>query len=65
MSQGEPDPAAERPRPLLGVGFWLFIAFGLLCVLAGAGVVLLGPKFWAPIPASTDQPAPPAGKASP
>ena len=61
MSRDEPDPAAERPRPLLGVGFWLFIAFSFLCVLAGAGVVLLGPKLWAPAPISQ----PPPGKASP
>ena len=45
MAGGEPDlpkdPAAHRPRPLLGAGFWAFIAFGILCVLAGVAVVLL------------------------
>ena len=50
MSAGEPDlpkdPAADGPKPLLGPGFWAFIAFGILCVLAGVGVVLIGPKLW-------------------
>lgn len=54
------DPAEYRPRPLIGVGFWAFIAFGVLCVLAGAGVVLLGPKLWAPKPAAPAVQAPPA-----
>jgi len=53
----EPDPAAERPRPLLSVTFWVFMVFALLCVLAGAGVVLLGPKLWPPSAAPAVQPA--------
>lgn len=56
MSPGEPDPAAERPRPLLSMAFWAFLAFALLCVVAGAGVVLLGPKLW-PASAPAVQPA--------
>jgi hypothetical protein len=66
VSLGEPDPAAERPRPLLGLGFWAVMVFAMLCVLAGVGVVLLGPKLWPPAPAAPAvQPAPPAGRAGP
>ncbi|MFN9847084.1 MAG: COG4223 family protein [Alphaproteobacteria bacterium] len=42
------DPATYRPRPLLGLGFWVFMAFGVLCVLAGAAVALLGPRLLTP-----------------
>lgn len=49
MSPSEPDPpkdpAEYRPRPLLGPMFWAIVAFGVLCILAGAGVALLGPRF--------------------
>ena len=64
------DPAEYRPRPLLGVGFWVFVAFGVLCVLAGAGVALLGPRLLparpapAAAPASLPAPAQPAGATS-
>ncbi len=51
------DPADYRPRPLMGLGFWALIAFGLLCVLAGAGVALLGPRFFPP-PQPQASPAP-------
>jgi hypothetical protein len=58
MSVREPDlpkdPAAYRGKPLLGVGFWAWIAFGIICVLAGAGVVLLGPRL---LPAKPQAPA--------
>lgn len=58
MTDGGPDlrkaPADDRPRPLLGVGFWVVIVLGALCVLAGAGVASMGPSLW---PA---KPAPPA-----
>jgi len=62
MSPTEPDlpkdPAAYRPKPLMGLGFWALIAFGVLCVLAGAGVALLGPKLLPgklePTPAATE-----------
>lgn len=51
MSPTEPDlprdPAGYRPKPLLGVGFWVMVAFGLVCVLAGVAVTLLGPR-WMP-----------------
>jgi hypothetical protein len=41
------DPAGERPPRLLGPGFWLILAFGFVCVLAGAAVWALA---WAPSP---------------
>jgi len=59
MSSREPDlpkdPAEYRPRPLMGVSFWAMIAFGILCILAGAGVASLAPRF---LPASTAPAAP-------
>lgn len=68
------DPAVYRPRPLLGIGFWAFMVFGLLCVLAGAGIAVLGPKLLAkpatpiaapPAPAAPVQPLPPVAPAAP
>ncbi|OHB29762.1 MAG: hypothetical protein A2790_07615 [Phenylobacterium sp. RIFCSPHIGHO2_01_FULL_69_31] len=48
MSATEPDlprdPAEYRPRSLAGSGVWAMVAFGVLCVLAGAAVALLAPK---------------------
>lgn len=48
MSATEPDlprdPAEYRPRSLAGSGVWAMVAFGILCVLAGAAVALLAPK---------------------
>ena len=43
---GEPDlpqgdPEEYRPKPLLGCTFWVMLAFGAVCVLAGAGVAML------------------------
>lgn len=38
------DPAAYRPRSVLGASFWAMIAFGLVCVLAGAGFWALAPR---------------------
>ena len=40
------DPAAYRPRPLLGVTFWAMIAFAVLCVLAGVAIANLGPRLF-------------------
>lgn len=40
------DPAAYRPRPLLGVTFWAMIALMLLCVLAGVAIADFGPKWF-------------------
>ncbi|WP_309603939.1 mitofilin family membrane protein [Phenylobacterium sp.] len=44
------DPAAYRPRPLLGVSFWAMIAFAVLCVLAGVAIANFGPRLLLPKP---------------
>lgn len=56
------DPAEYRRRPLMGVGFWATIAFGILCVLAGVGVAVLAPRYLAPKPPAARPlaPLPPA-----
>ncbi|MBW8813575.1 MAG: hypothetical protein JF588_09135 [Caulobacterales bacterium] len=59
------DPAEYRRRPLMGVGFWAMIAFGILCVLAGAGVAYLAPRYLAPKPPAAPASAPPAAAAAP
>lgn len=41
------DPAAYRPKPLLGVTFWAMVAFAVLCVLAGVAIANLGPRWLA------------------
>lgn len=54
------DPAEYRPRPPMGVGFWALMAFGVLCVLAGAGVAVFGSRLLPAKPvASAVQPARP------
>jgi len=62
MSPTEPnpprDPAEYRPKPLLGVGFWVMVAFGLLCVLAGVAVTLLGPRLMSAGPGAVAPAAP-------
>lgn len=40
------DPADYRPKPLLSLGFWAMMALIVLCVLAGAAIVLLAPRLW-------------------
>jgi len=67
MTSHEPDlpkdPAEYRPKPLMGAGFWAMIAFGVLCVLAGVGVAVLGPRL---LPQKPEAPAaPPAISAAP
>src|SRR5882724_10134662 len=55
------DPAAYRPRPLLGVTFWAMLALMLLCVLAGVGVAEFGPRLFGSKPlARSAAEAPPA-----
>jgi hypothetical protein len=44
------DPAAYRPRPLLGATFWAMIVLMLLCVLAGVGIADFGPRLLSPKP---------------
>jgi hypothetical protein len=41
------DPAAYRPRPVLGLTIWAMLAFGLLCILAGVAIADLGPRLFA------------------
>jgi hypothetical protein len=50
------EPAAYRKKPMLGVGFWIAIIFGVLCIAAGYALARLGPKYLPP-------PAPPAPQA--
>src|SRR6185503_1848719 len=45
------DPAAYRPKPLLGATFWAMIALCVLCVLAGVAVASFRPRWLAPRPA--------------
>jgi hypothetical protein len=42
------DPALYARRRLLGPGFWALIAFGILCVAAGAALARFGPTWFAP-----------------
>jgi hypothetical protein len=69
MSPPEPDlpkdPAEYRPKPLLGIGFWALIAFGVLCVLAGAAVAMLGPRLLPVDPKPHAAPARPHAAAAP
>lgn len=62
MSALEPDlpkdPAAYRRRPISGLGFAAMVAFGVVCVLAGAGLAVLGPRL---IPGRDVAAAPSAG----
>ncbi|MDP3117976.1 MAG: hypothetical protein Q8N19_12785 [Phenylobacterium sp.] len=39
----EDDPAPRPPGQLLGLRFWLLIAFAVVCIAAGLGVARLGP----------------------
>ncbi|MGZ3375298.1 MAG: COG4223 family protein [Phenylobacterium sp.] len=60
------DPAAYRPKPLLGATFWAMIVLMLLCVLAGVAIADFGPRLFGPKPAAKttlDTPAP--GETSP
>jgi hypothetical protein len=68
------DPALYGRRRLLGPGFWALIAFGLVCVAAGAALARFGPTWFsrdkappaiqqpaanpAPSPASAGEPLP-------
>jgi hypothetical protein len=46
------DPAAYRPRPLLGATFWAMLALCVLCVLAGIAVASYLPRLGAGRPAA-------------
>jgi hypothetical protein len=54
------DPAAYRPRPLLGVTFWAMIILMLFCVLAGVAIADFGPRWLGPKPAAKPAPEAPA-----
>jgi hypothetical protein len=66
------DPAEYRPKPLMGPSFWIMLVFGLVCVLAGAGVAMLLPRLLPPprpapvatppAPTPSAAPTPPAGQ---
>ncbi|MFZ0267026.1 MAG: hypothetical protein WAL33_05270, partial [Caulobacter sp.] len=53
------DPALYGRRRLLGPGFWALIAFGILCVAAGAALARFGPTWFtgAKPPPAIQQPA--------
>lgn len=61
------DPAAYRPRALLGPTFWALLALCVLCVLAGVAIADYGPKLFTGKPAarSAAEPAPAAEAAAP
>ncbi|CAN5149814.1 mitofilin family membrane protein [soil metagenome] len=40
------DPALYAPRRRLGLGFWAFIVFGLVCLALGAGLGRFGPTWF-------------------
>ncbi|KRA65930.1 hypothetical protein ASD79_01200 [Caulobacter sp. Root655] len=51
------DPALYAPRRVLGLGFWAVIAFGVICVAAGAALARFGPSWFAPkAPVAVQQP---------
>ena len=66
------DPALYARRRLLGPGFWALIAFGIVCVAAGAALARFGPTWFSrpKAPAAIEQPqattsAPRAGVSQP
>jgi hypothetical protein len=42
------DPALYGRRRFLGPGFWALIAFGIICVAAGAALARFGPTWFSP-----------------
>lgn len=64
------DPTLYRRRRLLGPGFWALIAFGIVCVAAGAALARFGPTWFsrtrtpptAQQPANDPTPPPPVGQ---
>jgi hypothetical protein len=58
-SEAPRDPALYGRRRLLGPGFWALIAFGLVCVAAGAALARFGPTWFSPkkVPAAVERPA--------
>jgi hypothetical protein len=58
------DPAAYRPRPLLGLTIVAMLMFGLLCILAGVAIADFGPRLFAGT-STSKAPAEPASTAEP
>jgi hypothetical protein len=64
------DPTLYRRRRLLGPGFWALIAFGIVCVAAGAVLARFGPTWFSRTrtppaiqqPVIDPTPSPPAGQ---
>jgi hypothetical protein len=56
------DPAEYRPRPLLGLGFWVLLALCLVCVLAGVSLAVFAPRLWAHRPTPRLEAPPPASE---
>ena len=43
----ETASSTDAPPPrLMGAGFWMAISFGMVCVVAGAGATILGPRLF-------------------
>ncbi|MGR4865444.1 COG4223 family protein [Caulobacter sp. LARHSG274] len=59
------DPALYARRHVLGPGFWALIAFGVICVAAGAGLARFGPTWFAGGKAPAAAEPPPAAAAPP
>ena len=45
-----PDADEDRPQRLFSPAFWVAIGFAALCILAGIGLVVLGPTLFPPKP---------------
>jgi hypothetical protein len=41
------DPDDVRPKPLMGPLFWVMLAFGAVCILAGVAMALWAPRLLA------------------
>lgn len=59
------DPAAYRRRTSSGLRFGALVAFGVVCVLAGAGLAVLGPRLTPGKPTAAPLAAAPAGPITP
>jgi hypothetical protein len=59
------DPALYARRRLLGPGFWAVVAFGVVCVAAGAGLARFGPSWFSRAKAPPVAARPVEGAAAP
>ena len=53
------DPAAYGRRRLMSGGFWVMMGFCVLCLLAAAAIVTLGPRLMGTRPAASTRPVAP------